>query len=258
MKPLWAVYGAEAVGTLLLVAVGCSLVVFDFAPKGPVAHWIPDPGLRRALTGFLFGSVGGSIAVSRLGRVSGAHINPVVTIAFWLKGRMDAGRALGYVLAQLVGGVAGALPLLWWGRWGASVHFAATLPGPAGVWVAAAGEGLASMALVLALFQFVGRRRLRPFTPAIFPPLYAILVWLEAPLSGTSTNPARSLGPALVSGAWSGWWVDWLGPVCGLAAALAILRMLPELEIEVAKLYHFTHDPHRLFERVSRRVAFFE
>jgi aquaporin Z len=51
----------------------------------------------------------------------------------------------------------------------------------------------------------------RPFTPAMFPFLYAVMVYLEAPISGTSTNPARSFGPAIVSGQWQGWWIYWLG-----------------------------------------------
>ena len=62
-------------------------------------------------------------------------------------------------------------------------------------------------------------RRLRPFTPALFPVLYAVMVYLEAPVSGTSTNPARSLGPAIVSGSWHGWWISWAGPFVGTLAA---------------------------------------
>jgi aquaporin Z len=86
----------------------------------------------------------------------------------------------------------------------------------------------------------------------IFAPLYAILVWLEAPLSGTSTNPARSFGPELVSHLWHGWWVYWLGPLAGGFIGVAILLLqFPRLwqEIEIAKIYHFDHDPHHIFHR---------
>ena len=77
------------------------------------------------------------------------------------------------------------------------------------------------------------------------------MVLLEAPLSGTSTNPARSFGPSLVSGDWRGWWVYWVGPLLGSAIAVALLRYGPlrAAKLKVAKLYHFAQDPHGLFHR---------
>jgi aquaporin Z len=214
------------------------------------------PGLaaRRALTGFLFGSVGALIALSPVGKVSGAHINPAVTLTFWLERRMSGGLALGYVAAQLVGAVLGALPLRLWGAMGRSVAFGATVPGPAGPGIALAGEAGASFCLVAGLLLFVGHPRLRDFTPALFPPLYAVLVWLEAPLSGASTNPARTLGPGLVAGDLHGWWIYWLGPLAGALAAVALRRGLPwarSLEIGVAKVFHFHHDPYGILTKKS-------
>jgi aquaporin Z len=244
--PLW---GAELVGTAILVAAGGSLVIVGFGAGSPVAALLPDAGLRRALTGFLFGSVGALIALSPLGKVSGAHINPAVTLAFWLERKLRTELAAGYVVSQLAGGILGALVLRAWGRMGESVAFAATVPGPAGAWTAALGEAAATFGLIAGLFVFVGHARLRAFTPALFPFLYALLVWFEAPLSGASTNPARSLGPGLVSGAMSGWWVYWVGPVVG-TVAVVVLHRAPwarTLEIRVAKVFHFGHDPTGLF-----------
>jgi aquaporin Z len=248
---------AEFAGTALLVAAGVSLVIADFGVGGPIAGAVPAAGLRRLLTGFGFGCVGAMIAVSPIGRISGAHINPVVTAAFWLKGKMRGSLALGYVVAQLAGAIVGALPLLLWGKVGASVRFGATMPGDGfGLTAALAGETATTAALVGGLFLFVGHRRLRKFTPLLFPFLYAVMVYLEAPISGTSTNPARTLGPAVVSGAWRGWWVYWLGPVAGalLAVGAHTFTWMRKFEIEVAKLYHFEHDPHGVF-RTSRRLV---
>jgi aquaporin Z len=233
------------------VAAGCSIVILDFGAWSPVTALLPDPGARRAITGFLFGCVGALIAVSPVGVVSGAHINPVVTLAFWLEGRMKGGVALGYVLAQLIGGAVGAVSLLLWGAMGASVAYGATLPGSAGSWVALLGEAGTTFCLIAGLLLFVGHRRLRVFTPALFPFLYGLLVWLEAPLSGTSTNPARSLGPGLVAGSLHGWWVYWLGPLVGTLAAVELRRVLPvarSLEIEVAKVFHFGRDRYGVFK----------
>ncbi len=253
--PPWPVYGAELAGTALLVAVGLSIVILDFGDGSPVARLVPSAGFRRLITGFLFGTTGALIAVSPLGRVSGAHINPAVTIGFRLLGKLRTRDAIGYVAAQLAGAVLGAIPLLLWGRTGRSVAFGATLPqaGRADSAVLG-GEIAATLCLILGLFLFLRHRRIRRFTPLLFPVLYAAMVFLEGPLSGTSTNPARSLGPAVVSGVWRGWWIYWVGPLAATVMGVAILRvpLLGRVEIEVAKLWHFEHDRHGVFRGATR------
>ncbi|MEJ2216839.1 MAG: aquaporin [Gemmatimonadota bacterium] len=246
----WTVFLSELIGTALLVGVGLSLVILDFGQGSPVVHWLPDAGVRRAITGFLFGSTGALIALSWVGKESGAHINPAVSLAFWLMRKQRASHAAAYVVAQLSGAVLGAVPLLLWGGIGRSVAFGATTPG-AGYAVSQAllGETVTTFALVAGLFFFLRHDRFRPFTPTLFPFLYAIMVFLEAPVSGTSTNPARTLGPAVVSGVWRGWWVYWVGPAAGVVLGVLLFRFtwLREIEVEVAKLYHFHHDPHGIF-----------
>lgn len=215
-----------------------------------MALLLPDPGLRRLITGFIFGTIGALIAVSPLGRVSGAHLNPTVTFSFVLMGRMRWRHAGGYVLAQLAGAAAGSIPLLAWGSLGRSVQFGSTAPGAGSTdWIALLGEAAATFVMLICLFFFLSRRNIRRYTPLLFPVLYALLVFLEAPLSGTSTNPARSLGPSLISGDWHSWWIYWVGPALGVLLAVGIhtRTWLGKLEIEVAKLYHFEHDPHGVF-----------
>jgi aquaporin Z len=254
-KPFpWLVYRAELLGTALLLAFGLSAVILDFGQGSPVAKIIPDAGLRRLLTGFLFGTTGAMIALSPLGKESGAHINPVVSLSFYLMGKLPLRNVIGYVLAQLTGAVLGCLPLLAWGAIGRSIDFGATSPG-AGygpVW-ALAGEIVTTFALIVGLFFFIRHHRLRRFTPALFPFLYAIMVYLEAPISGTSTNPARSFGPAVISGQWYAWWVYWLGPLVGALLGVLLFRFTPlrKIEIEVAKIYHFEHDRYGIFRRVE-------
>jgi aquaporin Z len=250
MNGPWTLFLSEAVGTALLLLVGLSFVILNFGAGSPVVALLPDAGLRRLITGFLFGTTGALIALSSIGKESGAHINPVVTLAFWLMGKLRSRHAVGYILAQFGGAIVGCLPLLAWRAMGRSIDFGATLPG-AGYGAAAAtlGEMATTFALIIGLFLFVRHPRMRPFTPMLFPFLYAIMVYLEAPVSGTSTNPARSLGPAVVSGAWQDWWVYWIGPVLGMLVAVVFYKQswLRHLEIEVAKLYHFEHDPHGVF-----------
>lgn len=246
----WKLYGAELLGTALLVAVGLSIVILDFGQGSPVVAFLPSAGLRRLLTGFLFGTTGALIALSPLGKESGAHINPAVTLGFWLMGKLRARYVPGYVFAQLVGAVLGAVPLLAWGAMGRSVSYGATFPGVAySLGWACFGETAATFALIVGVLLFLQHRRLRNYTPALFPFLYAFLVYVEAKVSGTSTNPARSFGPALISGNWHGWWVYWLGPVLGALLGVALYRIVGHNwpTISVAKLHHFEHDRYGVF-----------
>jgi len=247
----WALFVSELIGTALLVLVGLSLVILMFGAGTPMERLIPSEGLRRLVTGFLFGTTGACIALSAVGKASGAHINPVVTLAFRLMGKLDLRTTLGYIGAQLIGAVVGSLPLLFWGAMGESVAFGATLPG-SGFTLSTVllGEVITTFAMVTLLAVFLGFRKIRPFTPGIFPPLYAVMVWAESPISGTSTNPARSLGPSVISGEWQGWGIYWVGPMIGAIAACLVCSALAK-RITVAKLYHFDSDHDRLFRRMS-------
>ena len=231
--------------------IGLSLVILMFGAGSPVVRVVPGEGTRRLITGFLFGTTGALIALSPVGKESGAHINPVVTLGFWLMGKLNSRIALSYVFAQLAGASVGALPLLAWGAMGRSVAFGATLPGE-GYAIAAVlmGEAITTFALIGGLCVCLGFRTLRPFTPAMFPFLYAAMVYAEAPLSGTSTNPARSLGPAMISGEWLGWWIYWVGPLIGTLVAILVFSFLAK-RIEVAKVYHFESDRRRFFHTRS-------
>ena len=241
----------ELIGTALLVLGGLSLVIVVFGDGSPIARSLPNERVRMAVTGFLFGTIGSTIAVSRIGRESGAHINPAVTLSFWIMRKLDARAAVGYIIAQLLGAVAGALPLLAWGSIGRSVAFGATLPGEGySTAVVVMGEAITTCALIVTLCVFLGFRQLRAYTPLVVPILYAVMVPLESHISGTSTNPARTLGPAVISGRWDGWWIYWVGPAAGTLTAIVLCNSIAR-RIEVAKLYHFESDRRRLFHRMA-------
>jgi len=247
----WRLFFSELVGTALLLLVGLSLVIFMFGAGSPMERIVSSVVRRQILTGFLFGCVGATIALSPVGKESGAHINPAVTMGFWLMRKLDGRAALGYVVAQLIGACVGCLPLLAWGSMGRSIAFGATAPGQNyTVEAALTGEVVTTFALVAGLCIFIGFRRLRPFTPAMIPLLYAVMVPLEAAISGTSTNPARSFGPAVISGQWQGWWIYWVGPLAGTLVAILACSSLAK-RIEVAKLYYFESDRRRIFHRMA-------
>jgi aquaporin Z len=247
----WQVFLSEMIGTGLLLFAGLSLVILAFGEGSPIAALVPSVKVRQMLTGFLFGWVGAAIALSPVGEVSGAHINPAVTLGFLLMGKLKPRPAFGYVVAQLGGATLGSLPLLAWGDIGRSIGFGATLPGPGyATLTVLLGEVATTFGLVASLCVFLSLRELRRFTPFMIPFLYAIMVPLEAAISGTSTNPARSLGPAIVSQNYTGWWIYWLGPFLGTAVAIVVCSFLAS-RIEVAKVYHFDVDRGGVFKAMS-------
>ncbi len=239
-----AMYAAELAGTAILVAVGLSVVIALWGKGAPWHDWDVSPGLRRAINGFLFGSVGTLIAYSPLGRISGAHVNPSITFAFLLSDKLKWRDAVCYVAAQLAGAALGATLLLAWGPIGASDAWGASVP-EAGrpLWWAVSGEAVCTFLLVVLIFRFASRPATQPYTPLVNPPLFAMLTWLEAPVSGASANPARSFGPELIGGMWSGWWVYWVGPALGVIIAVAgyKLRLLGHFHLHQARLFHFGH-----------------
>jgi aquaporin Z len=161
-----------------------------------------------------------------MGAVSGAHLNPAVSLAFALRGDFPWRRVPGYLIAQFAGAVAATLLL--WALIGKHGPAGLTLPGPgistvtAMVWEMVLTVGLVSTVLGTAS----GAQAVGPFA-AIGVGSYIALAGLwGSPVSGASMNPARSLGPALVVGDWTSWWAYLAGPLAGAAIAVGIAVIL--------------------------------
>lgn len=202
------------------------------APESLWAHVIPNPEMKRALIGLMMGLTAIGLIYSPWGKRSGAHLNPAVTLAFWAMERMKTTDALGYIIAQFVGGVLGVL--LAWAVCGQAlanppVHFIVTAPGMAGVDVAFLAELFISALLFGLVLLFIGQRKLAPYTGILAGVLIALFIYFEAPLSGMSMNPARSFASALPAGDWSYLWLYFLAPVLGMQIS--------------AGLYHFFRAP---------------
>src|SRR5258708_12199615 len=125
----WSEYAAEACGTAFNVFVGLSAGVINFSPDLHSAHIMPSSSLRFLLTGLIFAGSGSLFAISPLGKLSGAHINPSVSLAFFARGKMHGHDLAGYLIAQFIGGFFGAWLLV--GICGASasnIHYCVTPP----------------------------------------------------------------------------------------------------------------------------------
>ncbi|MEP7284592.1 MAG: MIP family channel protein [Chloroflexota bacterium] len=204
---------AELIGTYALVTAGCGAIVVD-ALTGSLTH------VGVALT---FGLIV-TVMIAATGHLSGAHFNPAVTIAFALTRHLPWRDVLGYVTAQIVGAIAGAVTLRV--LFGSVANLGATLPSGS-VWQAFGLEILLSSVLMFVIMAVATDTHAAGQLAAL---VIGATVALDAlwggPISGASMNPARSFGPALISGLWQDQWVYWIAPLIGAALGAVIYQLL--------------------------------
>jgi aquaporin Z len=211
-------------------------------PASPLRQAIDDAFVRRALMGLAMGGTAIALIYSPIGARSGAHLNPATTLAFWRLGKIDRGDAAGYVASQVSGAFLGMLvAAIVFGRYlGApEVHYVATVPGRWGAAVALAAEFAIAFALLTAVLHVSNRPRLSRYTGIVAGTLVALYITVEAPVSGMSLNPARSLAPAILADELSSFWIYLIAPPAGmLTAALVYVRARGAGAVFCAKLHH--------------------
>jgi aquaporin Z len=219
----WRAWIAEGVGTALVVLAIVLAAALSLAGGSPLAETLPGQGARFLALGVLVAPFVAALALSPVGRVSGAHLNPAVTLAFWVHGRLGPYDLAGYLAAQLAGGLAGAvagralLPRAAWESIGGAVTHP-SVPAAAAFTLEA---GMTALLLVVVLV-FTSNERLERLTPLVIVPVLTAIIWLGSPWTGASINPARSEGPALAFGDFADLWLYLLAPtVAGLAVGLA-------------------------------------
>jgi len=239
MRRNLSAYASEFAGTALMLFIGVSAVAFMWAPGSPVPA-IANPALRRLLTGLLFAGGATAVVYSPLGQISGGHINPAVTLAFWRMGKVPTRDALIYIVLQFAGAYLGAYAAgVAWGPLTRGVQYAATVPGDGYSWAGAlAAETAITFLLVFTIFVCVNKPRIAPRTGIICGSLVALLVMIEAPVTGTSLNPARTLGPAILAPNYASLWIYFAGPALGALLAVAAYRGQWGSHTVCAKLYH--------------------
>ncbi len=235
-------YLSEFAGTGIMMAIGVAAIALFWAGGSPLPRFLPSAHLRLLLTGVVFASGATMVVYSRLGQRSGGHLNPAITFAFWLLGKIPGVDAISYGVSQTMGAIAGVLVAAWLASpLAREVRDGLTLPGPGYSPSAAfAAEVGITFLLVLVILVFVDTPRIAHLTGTAAGTLVALLVAVEAPISGTSLNPARSFAPALVTATFHDLWIYLAAPPLGAAVAAGIFRsrLLAHHAPFCAKLYH--------------------
>jgi aquaporin Z len=255
----WPEYLIEAwaLASFMVSAGLCTLLAE--ASGSPLRSAIADGDVRRALVGVAMGLTAVALIYSRWGQRSGAHMNPAVTMTYWLLGRTRPADAIGYVGAQFAGGLVGTLLVaaLAGERFLAPpVGAVVTQPGRWGVLPALGAEFVISFVLMFVVLSVSSRRALAPYTGLVAGALVATFIAVEAPVSGMSMNPARSFASAAPAGQWHALWIYFVAPPAGMMlaglarqwfggrAALPCAKLQHSLDV---RCIHCGHDPARVF-----------
>lgn len=245
MKAHWPEYLMEASELCLFMISACAFTVLLYHPASPVTQGIQNEVIRRILMGVAMGSTAIALIFSPLGKRSGAHFNPSVTLAFFRLGKIKAWDAVFYILFQFAGGIVGVviaslvLGMLVSHK---SVNYAATVPGPKGPTTAFVAELTITFILMTVILAVSNTKRLGRWTGLFAGALVAVYISIESPLSGMSMNPARTFGSAFGAHVWNSLWIYFTAPPLGmLLAAEVYTRIKGSRAVACAKLHHYNN-----------------
>ena len=220
---------AEFLGTFWLVLGGCGSAV--------LAAKFPEVGIGLVGVSLAFGLTVVSMAYA-VGHVSGGHFNPAVSFGVWAAGRMDLGTVGAYIAAQVVGGIAAAATLAYVASGApgfdavasglAANGFGEHSPGHYELGAAFVTEVLMTFFFLIVILGSTSARAPAGFAPLAIGLALTLIHLISIPVTNTSVNPARSLGPAVIVGGWalSQVWLFWVAPIIGAVAAGFVHRFL--------------------------------
>jgi len=220
--------GAEFIGTFWLVLGGCGSAV--------LAAGFPSLGIGFVGVAFAFGLTVLTMAYA-IGHISGCHLNPAVSVGLWAGGRFETGKLLPYVVAQVLGAIAGAavLYLIASGKMGfstaggfASNGYAEHSPGGYSLVACLIDEVVMTFMFLMIILGATDERAPKGFAPIAIGLGLTLIHLISIPVTNTSVNPARSTGPALFVGDWalSQLWLFWVAPMAGALIAGTVYRWL--------------------------------
>ena len=257
LRQHWPEYLMEAGEVGFYLFVTCVIATLLQHPVSIVRQAISSDVARRALMGLAMGTTAIAIVMSPWGKRSGGHFNPAITLTFYRLGKVQFWDVWFYVIAQFFGalsGVAIARYVLRGALAHRAVRYAVTAPGIYGTAVAFAAELTISFILMLTVLFTTNRKELASYTAYFVGVLIATYYTFEAPLSGMSTNPARTFASAVHANYWHALWIYFIAPSLGmLAAGELFLRVCGGIPPECAKLHHDNQE-HCIFLHAQHEV----
>ncbi len=224
----WRLYLYEGLELAIFMISACVCTLFLFHPEYPAVRMIPSPMLRRIVMGIAMGLTAILIIHSPMGKSSGAHFNPAITLTYLQLRKIAIWDAIFYTVFQFAGGVFGVgASLLVLGKplTDPGVEYAVTIPGKYGTAAAFTAELFMATLLMGAVLWTSNRPRLAPYTGYCVGVLIALYILFFAPVSGFSINPARTVGSAVFANIWTAGWVYFTAPLVEMmGAAEAYIR----------------------------------
>jgi aquaporin Z len=229
-------YVAESIGTFWLVLCGCGSALLAQSFPNVLASGFPSVGIGLLGVSFAFGLTVLTMAFA-IGHISGAHLNPAVSIGLWAGGRFPAKELLPYIVAQVIGGIigGGALYLIASGNATFDIDngfacngYGAHSIGGYSLMAGFVTEVVMTMMFVVVILGATDTRAPKGLAPVAIGLCLALIHMISIPVTQTSVNPARSTAVALFRGDWAigQLWLFWVAPILGAVVGAVIYRFV--------------------------------
>jgi aquaporin Z len=229
LKRNWPLYIYEAIELALFMLSACAFTIFLFDPAWPAFHLFPKTIIRRVLMGIAMGITAVLIILSPMGKRSGAHFNPAMTVTYWRLGKIRLWDAVFYIFFQFIGGVLGvavAATIFSTALSRPAVNYVVTGPGRYGTAAAFLAELFMATVLMTVVLLLSNRVHLAIYVSYSVGILIALYTFLFAPVSGFSINPARAAGSAFFADVWTGAWLYFVAPLLGMFSAAEVYKRI--------------------------------
>jgi aquaporin Z len=241
LKRNWPLYFCEAIELALFMLSACAFTIFLFDPSWPGFHLFPGAITRRAVMGIAMGITAVLIIRSPMGKRSGAHFNPAITLTYFRLGKIKLWDTVFYVFFQFIGavlGVAVAATIFGSSLSKPGVDYVVTVPGQYGTGAAFLAELFMASVLMTLVLLLSNRVHLATYVSYVVGGVIVFCVFVFAPVSGFSINPARTTGSAFFAGVWTAGWLYFVAPLLGMFSAAEIyVRINGRDRVLCAKLH---------------------
>lgn len=225
----WKIYLIEAWALGVFMISASLVVIFIEHPDFPIRTLIPSDFSRRVLIGAAMGTTAILLIYSKWGKLSGAHMNPAVTLAQFQLDRITKQDAIWYIIFQFLGGICGVafikllLPTL---IAAPSVNYVVTSPQASmyGVLIAFFAETLMAFLMLTMVLTVSNKLKIAKYTGYFVGITVMLFITFEAPISGMSINPARTLSSAFWANNWTAIWLYFVAPISGMQTAAWLYR----------------------------------